>query len=224
MENIRENEHIPLIIGFSGKMGSGKDYIAKEVVGKYLRTQGIQYIHMAFGDVIKVKLMATMETSYESLYVKKTVESRRLLQTVSMESRKTDDKIWIKYLDAWIKVYGTRGIDVILISDVRFPIEYEYIKEKGGLVFRIIAPMRTLKKMNEETNNNDEEIKKIKEHISEIALDDYEYSLYNGIIYNDGGDDSDDDNGGIDGGKYNSPFIGIKSTIGLIKSYIDKIL
>ena len=178
-----DNYKFPLIIGFSGKMGSGKDYIAKEVVGNYLRTLEIDFIHMAFGDAIKVHLMATTDVTYESLYIKKTTDTRKLLQEFGTETRKIYDKIRIKHLNNWIEVYGHRGVKVILISDVRFPIEYEYIKEKGGIIFRIIAPERTMKKIKEETNEMVEDIEKISTHISEIALD--HYSDYDGIIYND---------------------------------------
>lgn len=176
------NNNDYLIIGFSGKIGSGKDYIAREIVGTHLKNEGIQYIHMAFSDAIKVNIMATTDTSYESLYVKKTVESRNMLQKCGMESRATDDHIWIKYLDSWLKVYVSRGFKVILISDVRFPIEVDYIVKNGGKIFRIIAPERTLKKMSEETDNNIEEIEKIKRHISETELDNYNFDL---IINND---------------------------------------
>lgn len=169
-------------------MGSGKDYIAKEVVGNYLRTRGIQYIHIAFSDALKVQLMATDGVPFDALYMKKTAISRKLLQSRAMEMRKDNDKIWINYVDAWITVYGSRGTQVILISDVRFPIEMDYIKMRGGLIFRIIAPMRTMKKMKEETENNAEEIAKIKGHISETAFDNMDTdgdTLFDAIIYND---------------------------------------
>ena len=59
---------------------------------------------------------------------------------------------------------------------------------RGGVIFRIIAPMRTMKKMQEETGNNVEEIGKIKAHISETALDNMDTdgdTLFDAIIYND---------------------------------------
>lgn len=175
-----------LIIGLSGKIGSGKDYITQEIIGNYLKERGIEYIHMAFSDAIKVHLMINESISYEKLFIKKTIETRKKLQNLGMEMRNIDNKIWIKHLDSWIKIYGNRGIKVILISDVRFDIEYKYIKEKGGIVFRIIAPNRTLKKIKEETNNNNKELNDIKTHISETELDDNNY--YDEIILNDNDD------------------------------------
>ena len=175
-----------LIIGLSGKIGSGKDYITQEIIGNYLKERRIEYIHMAFSDAIKVHLMINESISYEKLFIKKTIETRKKLQNLGMEMRNIDNKIWIKHLDSWIKIYGNRGIKVILISDVRFDIEYKYIKEKGGIVFRIIAPNRTLKKIKEETNNNNKELNDIKTHISETELDDNNY--YDEIILNDNDD------------------------------------
>jgi hypothetical protein len=173
------------IIGFSGKMGSGKDYISINILGDYLTKNGIPYIHMAFSDALKVELMAKGGYTYESLYIKKTIESRMALQKTGMDMRKMDDTIWIKYLDSWMRVYSMRGTKIIIISDVRFPIEYNYIKDKGGIIFRIIAPNRTLKKMKEETNENMEEIEIIKKHISETAMDEIPLEKYDAIFYND---------------------------------------
>ena len=170
------------IIGFSGKIGSGKDYIVKEIVGNYLRSQCVQYVHLAFGDAIKVLLMGSDSVNhgvtFENLYVKKTEKTRILLQTVATNARKLDENVWIKYLDAWVSVHGLRGAKVVLISDVRFPNEIEYIKQKGGIIFRIYAPDRTLKKMNEEMDGIE-----VGAHISETVLDKLNY--YDGMIYND---------------------------------------
>jgi hypothetical protein len=178
----------PFIIGFSGKIGSGKDYIVKEVVGNYLRTQGIQYIHLAFGDALKVTLLTANFShaidndgvTFETLYIKKTEKTRILLQTEATNRRKIDENAWIKQLDAWISVHAMRGVRVVLISDVRFPNEIEYIKQKGGIIFRILAPERTMKKMKEEMDSNE-----AREHISETALDSNELNYYDGVIYND---------------------------------------
>jgi hypothetical protein len=178
----------PFIIGFSGKIGSGKDYIAKEVVGNYLRTQGIQYMHLAFGDALKVTLLTANipdaidnnGVTFETLYVKKTEKTRVLLQTEATNARKLDENIWIKHLDTWVSVHGMRGVRVVLISDVRFPNEIEYIKQKGGIIFRILAPERTIKKMQEEMNHNE-----VGEHMSETALNSSELNDYDGVIYND---------------------------------------
>ena len=177
-----------IIIGLSGKIGSGKDYIAKEIIGNYLKEKRIGYIHMAFSDAIKVHLMVSESIPYEKLFIKKSIETRKKLQNLGMEMRENNDKIWIKYLDSWMKVYENRGIKVVLISDVRFNNENDYIKEKGGMVFRIIAPNRTLKKVKEESENNNEEINKIKNHISEIELNDNDIDKYDEIIYNDNED------------------------------------
>jgi hypothetical protein len=178
----------PFIIGLSGKMGSGKDYIAKEVIGDYLRICGIQYLHLAFSDALKVHLLATIddvEVTFESLYIKKTAKTRKLLQNVATQWRQTDDKIWIKHLEAWLKVYRMRGVQVVLISDVRFPIEIDFIKKRGGIIFRIISPKRTIKKMEEESGGDENEYEKIRMHMSEIILDNMGLTAFDGILYND---------------------------------------
>lgn len=190
----------PLIIGLSGKVGSGKDYIAKEIIGRYLTEHRIPYVHLAFCDALKVQLMTTMPdvATFDNMFINKTKKTRTLLQTVAMDERKRDDMIWIKYIDAWIQVHTSRGINVIIISDVRFDIEMNYIKSKGGIIFRIISPLRTQTKIKEESLRIDEDDSALAQgelkgecliensvHISETNLDECKLSVFDEVIYND---------------------------------------
>lgn len=51
------NEKLEInVIGFSGKIGSGKNYIGEQIVGKYLNNKGYRVHSIAFADQIKYEI------------------------------------------------------------------------------------------------------------------------------------------------------------------------
>lgn len=163
-----------MIIGISGKAGSGKDTAAKmlEVIygnpgisyedyknKNYKGFADIQVVH--FADMLKETAMTMCilgEDDVNTQYGKKqTIEwlgitVRELLQKLGTCVRQgIDNLFWIKLLYA-----NTEGWENIIIADVRFPEELESIKERDGVVIRI-----------------DRNGAGAGDHISEIALDDY---------------------------------------------------
>ena len=163
-----------MIIGISGKAGSGKDTAAKmlEVLyanpnisyedfanRKYKNFADIQIMH--FADILKETVQAlfgigewetgTQEGKKVTIsWIGKTV--RELLQEVGQGLRDAvDPNLWIKALFA-----NTEDWSNYIIADVRYPNELEAIKERDGVLIRIDR--------NSAGAGN---------HSSEIALDDY---------------------------------------------------
>ena len=163
-----------MIIGISGKAGSGKDTAAKmlEVLyanpdisyedfanRKYKNFADIQVMH--FADILKETVRALFgigewETNTQEgkkvtiSWIGKTV--RELLQKVGQGLRDAiDPNLWIKALFA-----NTEGWSNYIIADVRYPNELEAIKERDGVLIRI--------NRNGAGAGN---------HSSETALDDY---------------------------------------------------
>ena len=163
-----------MIIGISGKAGSGKDTAAKmlEVLyanpdisyedfanRKYKNFADIQVMH--FADILKETVRALFgigewETNTQEgkkvtiSWIGKTV--RELLQKVGQGLRDAiDPDLWIKALFA-----NTEGWSNYIIADVRYPNELEAIKERDGVLIRI--------NRNGVGAGN---------HSSETALDDY---------------------------------------------------
>ena len=163
-----------MIIGISGKAGSGKDTAAKmlEVLyanpnisyedfanRKYKNFADIQIMH--FADILKETVQAlfgigewetgTQEGKKVTIsWIGKTV--RELLQEVGQGLRDAiDPNLWIKALFA-----NTEDWSNYIIADVRYPNELEAIKERDGVLIRIDR--------NGAGAGN---------HSSEIALDDY---------------------------------------------------
>lgn len=156
-----------MIIGISGKMGTGKDYIANEI-RKLLLENNKSVIMMAFADQMKIDCIVNGEVEYERVYVMKDEKSRKILQDYGMERRiKNGADYWIKYIENWIRVYKQRGVECIIITDVRFLNEAEMIHRMGGKLIRIEASKRNRDKLLQEKSEQ------LAGHISECCLDAY---------------------------------------------------
>lgn len=173
-------------IAVSGKMGTGKDYIITNIIKPFIENELKKTcLIMSFADMIKINLMVRHNKQLEELYQgTKTPEIRQLLQYEGTENGRNiyGEDIWIKYLYNWGLLHLSRGIDFILISDLRFKNEYYFLKSIGAIIFRINAPIRNEERLRKESSN-EEEYQKIKNHKSEIDLDDIE-DPYISIINN----------------------------------------
>ncbi len=170
-----------MLIGVSGKMGTGKDYFVENYIKPYIEnTLKEKCLVLSFADMLKINLMVHHNVQLNELYGHKTPKIRELLQQEGTEKGRNihGEDIWIRYVKAWSELYMSRGIKYIIIPDVRFKNEYQFIKDNNGIVFRMHAPNRNNKRLLEENNNNYD----IKNHQSEIDLDDIEFDI---IIEND---------------------------------------
>ncbi len=168
-------------------MGTGKDYFIEHYLKPYIENKlNKKCLILSFADMIKINLMVHNNINLNELYGRKTPEIRRLLQLEGTEKGRHvfGDDIWINYVKAWSELHISRGIDYILIPDVRFKNEYDFIKQSfnnTGIIFRMNAPNRNEKRLREESINDDN-YEQIKNHLSEIELDDFKFDI---IINND---------------------------------------
>jgi hypothetical protein len=173
-----------VLIGIYGKLGSGKDYITEHVIQKFG-----DFLQLAFADQIKINVMTKNGVSFQDLYILKTQESRQLLQSEGTLERKSNENIWVDYLANWIKIHKSRDIDNFVITDIRFKNEYDFIKNNGGYLIKVIAPNRNESRLIQESSSsgtfNKEIYNKIKNHPSECNLDYLLNSDFDYIIYND---------------------------------------
>ena len=175
-----------VLIGITGKLGSGKDYITHNVIIPIIEKLKYRYLQCAFADQIKINVMTKYNIDYDEVYVNKTAHSRQLLQTEGTDiARSQDTNIWINYMNNWIKVHEMRGISVYIISDVRFKNEMSFIKENGGIVIKVVAPQRNHSRLMQESSGNVIVYNQIKQHISECDLDDISDNNYDIVIHND---------------------------------------
>jgi len=170
------------IYGFSGKLGSGKNYVAEHI----FKPTGTP-IYLAFGDQLKMDLCAREHFSYDSIFHAKDHKSRIALQKYGTEMRdKYGPHIWVTYLHNWIKMHTDRGFRTFIITDLRYPNEFNWLKALGGITIRIDAPQRNLDELKKETADDPDKMKEISTHSSEIALDNY-LDQFDYIINNDYG-------------------------------------
>ena len=180
------------IIGLSGKMGSGKNHIAEKILYPHFKADKYNILIIGFGDLMKNELYARdLSLSYDEMYDKKTFETRRKLQEYGTEygRNRHHPDIWIRGLDIQIETFSRRcnGNALIIICDVRFISEHDYIINKGGQVIRIDAPNRTLERYKKESENNGDKLYEIKTHISETGLDNFifAYQVNNDFIHSE---------------------------------------
>ena len=101
---------------------------------------------------------------YLPLWGKAVGECLQLLGTEALRQR-FDEKVWVKTL------FSTTGKDtleaghILIIPDVRFINEVDYILDAGGMVIRLEGDPADVRKVSKRDLN----------HISETGLDDYEH-------------------------------------------------
>ena len=174
-----------MIVGITGKLGSGKDYIANNVVIPMIKSR-YRYLQWCFADQLKVNVMTKRYIDYKSIYEQKTSETRILLQNEGTENgRGQNEHIWVNYFHNWTTVHNRRGVDLFIVSDVRFRNELDYIKSQGGIIIKVLAPKRNLDRLNTESANCAYTRNFIASHKSECDLDMTPEGEYDMVIDND---------------------------------------
>jgi len=168
------------IIGVTGKAGCGKDTVAT-----YL-CQNKGFVQITFGGAVKdiVHIITGWSRDMiegqtpESRLARETViheqlgmTCRQLLQFVGTDlfRQQLNQNIWINIVRDKTNdiIKNNKNVKGIVISDVRFDNEAQFIKSIGGIIVKIVRPQvvkNTTLVMNE--NMNDE-----KNHISEKGIE-----------------------------------------------------
>lgn len=140
------------IIGLTGYAGSGKDTVRGVLAGH-------GYLGMAFADPIRAMLgrlfdQAGVGLQYmhkreykESIIPRLGVSYRHLAQTLGTEwGRTVSPDLWLRIADGFIKDTNSAGelwsdgVPLFAISDVRFANEAQWVRDRGGVVWRINRP------------------------------------------------------------------------------------
>ena len=172
------------IYAFSGKLGSGKNFISEKVFIPMLEPKPTLVVSLA--DHFKIDAIVKDKMSYESVFVKKTNESRKALQYRGTEDGrdKYGEDIWFNTLTTWMQVHIERGIKRFILTDLRFISEFNSLKNIGAVTLRIIAPERNKDTLLRESNNNEVVYQQIANHSSEVNLDS-QTEMFDYVIKND---------------------------------------
>ena len=159
------------IIGVAGKKRSGKDTLF-EVLHSFDK----HVYRRAFADALKEEVASILGVSVAFMEEHKD-QFRLGLQWYGTDFRRKMpvigyDDYWLRAMDKWIhrferQLCQTKDSAVLVIPDVRFPNEVDYIHAKGGLVVKIERPS----------------LVSTDSHLSENALNDYDFDH---TIRNDG--------------------------------------
>lgn len=148
-----------MLIGFSGKAGAGKTTLAEFLIDEF------HFKKLSFAKAVKEHGIKYFGLTEEDIKKKPPV-TRQILQGIGNYIREEFDKdYWINSLEPNPVYLLDNGISVV-IDDVRFKNEADYIKKMGGIMIRIERP--GVKKMN---------------HPSETELDNYD--KFDLVINND---------------------------------------
>lgn len=155
-----------MIIGLTGKSGSGKDAAASYLVRKH----GFQ--RLAFADALKIAARAIFTLSDAQLWGAEKdivdpywgITPGQIMQRLGTECLRQGfaDDVWIKALMRKVEP----GQDYV-ITDVRFPNEAATVRAWGGKVYRIVRPGHVSARaphMSEVALDGDKEVMELSNH------------------------------------------------------------
>lgn len=164
-------------IAITGKKNSGKNTLTNLILNQY---NNKSYKIFAFADPIKeiIKIMfpwADNDCLYGPSYKReffipnamkndKPLSYRQAIIDIGMQGRSYNSNHWVDIIDIRMKQINS---DIVIVSDLRFANEFEYLRKENFKIIKIIR------------SNKD-----ILNHVSETDLDSFNDNLFDYIIYN----------------------------------------
>ena len=140
-----------LVIGISGRMFSGKNYLLDECLKPWLvQEQGISAVSLSYAKPLKFDVMRERWLSFQSVFREKDTVTREALIDKGLVKRDEDPAYWIHQLHLDLLFHLDNGAQVILVTDNRFLNEFRYIRHVfpgRSLLIRVEAPQRVKRKM-----------------------------------------------------------------------------
>ena len=127
-----------MIYGICGPAESGKDTIARLIQEREPRTTTMSFAHpvkVALSAMLGVRIEAWEDRDWkEGIDPATGVQRRKMAQAFAQAMRVLDQNFWIKKLNA------KRTDTAVIISDVRYQNEADWIRQEGGVI--IGRPLR----------------------------------------------------------------------------------
>ncbi len=159
-----------VIVGLSGKRGSGKDALSKKLAP-------LGWVRVSFADELKRRVRKDFKLSKEhtdgklkeqpTKYVNaegKVLTTRDIMGLCGTYFRAVDPMFWVKQVFKRLDVKSKKNVvKKLVITDVRFPNEARFLRKNGAVIVRIERnPKLNIYK------------KKLKDH-TETQLDNYKF-------------------------------------------------
>lgn len=160
-----------MVIGISGKIGSGKDTFTNRFIKQYRKKYVITFKNKKFGYNVKklvseltgIPMRVALSREGKLVYLKDwgmTVGEMQQKMGTDAVRNNIHKNAWV--LSLFGKYKETE--DFWVISDVRFKNEAQIIKDKGGILIRLNGDPKKCREKDQRDMN----------HQSEIDLDDYQ--------------------------------------------------
>lgn len=134
----------PLLIGLTGRAGAGKSTVARMLEEHYafaelaLADPILEMLHALFASAGIDGAWAT-ERGLKEQPTRLGYSYRHLAQTLGTEwGRGLSPDFWLRVLKLRLDDAQAVGGDSIVVSDVRFPNEADFITSRGGVVVRVV--------------------------------------------------------------------------------------
>lgn len=155
----------PFLLGFAGKAHSGKDFSADYIIQNY---PNLKVAKVAFADAVRDMVRPIFDV--DDIYRRGSKEDpidgfgislREILQSLGTDwgRHMVSEDIWVKVLDKRISERYS-DFDIVIISDIRFDNERDYVINNGGKVINIAS-------VKDKHNKS-----KFSEHASEWGIED----------------------------------------------------
>ncbi len=109
-------------LAITGKMCSGKSTISRHLV------KNKNFIRIGYGDFVK---------KYAKEIFDMKIKDRKLLQDLGQKLKEIDPNVWVKLLEKKLDSLEKKGIDKIVVDDVRFPQEMKSLRQKGFTILKL---------------------------------------------------------------------------------------
>ena len=123
------------LIGLTGPAGSGKSTVARLLVEQY------HCVPVAFADGFKVPAVALDGLAREQVFgpLPKNPVTRNLLQVRGTEQGRDvfGPDVWVRHVDAYLYRLAQMGVARVVIDDVRFPNEADFVHHQAGVVWQL---------------------------------------------------------------------------------------
>jgi hypothetical protein len=127
----------PLLIGLFGRKRSGKDTVLS-----ILKQIGVPAERVSFADPLKMEVAVACNVTPSYLEIHKEI-FRPCVAWWGTEFRRGlyDDNYWVTRAAERIDQLAHEGASVICLTDVRFPNEARFVRQRGGLLWKIERPI-----------------------------------------------------------------------------------
>jgi hypothetical protein len=162
------------LVGIAGGLNSGKG-----VAAGLFKSNG--FMERNFSDPLKRMVRDLFNIPTKALWgpsYNRTPEVRTMLQELGDYARKYRPEIWVDKMEESLAAFaesGLGGYKGIVIADIRFAKEVDFVHEMGGVVLHLVRPGNTAGLPEE-----------LAEHLSETELKSLPADAFDFTIVNDG--------------------------------------